>query len=271
MMDTAILFAVNLIAAALFMTAGWLISLMQKNAAVADIFWGPGFVLIAWLSFFQADGFFLRKLLLALMVTIWGMRLFFHIAGRSRGKGEDPRYAAWRAQYGENFWLVSLYRVFLVQGLFMWVIALGIQYGQTAAQPAGLTWLDAAGFLIWLAGLVIEAAADCQLRRFLSVPENRGQVMDQGLWRYSRHPNYFGETLVWWGLFVMVLSAPWGFLTIVSPLVITYTLLRLTGVTLMEETEFSDNPEYQAYIRRTSAFLPWFPGRGREKGADHDR
>jgi steroid 5-alpha reductase family enzyme len=270
-MDTVILFAVNLSVVAVFMTAGWGISLVRRNAAIADALWGLGFVLVAWLTFFQANGFFMRKLMLALMVTIWGMRLFVHIAGRSRGKGEDPRYAAWRAQYGQVFWLVSLYRVFLVQALFLWVIAIGVQYGQVAAQPAHMTWLDAAGFLIWLSGLIIESVADFQLRRFLSAPENRGRVMDQGLWRYSRHPNYFGESLVWWGIFVMVLSAPLGFLTIVSPLVITYTLLRLTGVTLMEETEFSDNLEYQAYIRRTSPFVPWFPDKGQEKGADHDK
>ena len=270
-MDTVILFTVNLSAVAVLMTAGWGISLVRRNAAIADALWGLGFVLVAWLTFFQADGFFMRKLLLALMVTIWGLRLFVHIAGRSRGKGEDPRYAAWRAQYGQKFWLVSLYRVFLVQALFLWLIAIGVQYGQMAAQPAYLTWLDAAGFLIWLSGLIIESVADYQLRDFLSAPENHGRVMDHGLWRYSRHPNYFGETLVWWGIFVMVLPAPLGFLTIVSPLVITYTLLRLTGVTLMEETEFSDNPEYQAYIRRTSAFVPWFPDKGREKGADHDK
>ena len=258
-MDSVILFALNLAAVAGFMTVGWGISLVRRNAGVADVLWGPGFVLVAWLTFFQADGFFQRKLMLALLVTIWGMRLCVHIAARSRGKGEDPRYAAWRAQYGQKFWLVSLYRVFLVQALFLWVIALGVQYGQVAEQPARLTWLDAAGLLIWLAGLVIEAVADWQLRRFLAAPENRGRVMDQGLWHYSRHPNYFGETLIWWGIFVIVLAVPLGVLTIVSPLVITYTLLRLTGVSLMEETEFSDNPEYQAYIRRTSAFVPWFP------------
>lgn len=258
-METMTLFAVNLAAVAGFMTAGWLISLLLKNAAIADTLWGLGFVLVAWLTFFQADGFFQRKLLLALLVTIWGLRLFVHIATRSRGKGEDPRYAAWRAKYGQRFWLVSLYKVFLVQALFLWVIAIGVQYGQVAETPARLTWLDAAGLVLWLAGILIEGVADYQLRRFLSDPENRGRVMDRGLWRYSRHPNYFGETLVWWGIFVIVVSAPWGFLTIVSPVVITYTLLRLTGVTLMEETEFSDNPEYQAYIRRTSAFVPWFP------------
>jgi steroid 5-alpha reductase family enzyme len=270
-MEILILFVLNLAAAALFMSAGWIVSLVKRNAAVADIFWGPGFVLVAWLTFFQAEGYFIRKLLLALMVTVWGLRLFIHIAGRSRGKGEDPRYAAWRAQYGENFWIVSLYRVFLVQALFLWIIALGVQYGQVAALPNRLTWLDGAGFLTWTAGLIIESVSDYQLRRFLSVPENRGRVMDQGLWRYSRHPNYFGEVLIWWGIFVMVLSCPLGFFTIVSPLVITYTLLKLTGVSLMEETEFSDNPEYQAYIGRTSAFVPWFPRNRQKKGTDHDK
>jgi len=258
-MDTMTLFAVNLVAVAGFMSAGWLISLLLKNAAIADALWGLGFVLVAWLTFFLADGFFPRKLLLALLVTIWGLRLFIHIAARSRGKGEDPRYAAWRAQYGQRFWLVSFYKVFLIQALFLWVISIGVQYGQAAETPARLTWLDAAGLALWLAGIITESVADYQLKRFLETPENRGRVMDRGLWRYSRHPNYFGESLVWWGIFVIVVSAPWGFLTIVSPLVITYTLLRLTGVTLMEQTEFSDNPEYQAYIRRTSAFVPWFP------------
>ena len=258
-MDTIVLFTINLAAVAGFMSAGWLISLLLKNAAIADALWGLGFVLVAWLTFFQADGFFQRKLLLALLVTIWGLRLFLHIAARSRGKGEDPRYAAWRAQYGQRFWLVSLYKVFLIQALFLWVIAIGVQYGQFAETPARLTWLDAAGLALWLAGIIIESVSDYQLKRFLENPENRGRVMNRGLWRYSRHPNYFGESLVWWGIFVIVVSAPWGFLTIVSPVVITYTLLRLTGVTLMEQTEFSDNPEYQAYIRQTSAFVPWFP------------
>ena len=261
-MDVFLIFLVNLVAVSVFMAAGWALSLPLRNAAIADSLWGLGFVLIAWLTFFQADGFFPRRLLLCIMATCWGLRLFIHIVSRSRGQGEDPRYAAWRAQYGERFALVSLYRVFLVQALFLWVIAIGLQYGQIAETPARLTWFDAAGFLIWLAGFVIESVSDFQLRRFLADPANKGRIMDRGLWRYSRHPNYFGEALVWWGIFVMVLALPLGFLTIVSPVVITYTLLRLTGVTLMEQTEFSDNPDYQAYIRRTSAFVPWFPKKG---------
>jgi len=251
----------NLAAVLVFMAAGWVLSLALKNAAIADSLWGLGFVLVAWLTFFQADGYLMRRLILAVIVTVWGARLFIHITARNFGKGEDPRYAAWRSQYGDRFRLVSLYRVFLAQALFLWVIALSLQYGQIAEAPARLTWLDGAGLLLWTAGFSIEALADRQLRSFLNDPANKGRIMDRGLWRYSRHPNYFGESLVWWGIFVIVLSTPWGFLTIVSPLLITYTLLRLTGVTLMEQTEFSGNPEYQAYVRRTSAFVPWFPGK----------
>ncbi len=259
-METIVLLLTNLAAVLVFMSAGWVLSLILKNAAIADSLWGLGFVLVAWLTFFQADGFPARSLILAVIVTVWGMRLFIHITARNYGKGEDPRYAAWRRQYGERFRLVSLYKVFLAQALFLWVIALGLQYGQIAEAPARLTWLDGAGLLIWIAGFSVEAMADRQLGQFLKEPANKGRIMDRGLWHYSRHPNYFGESLVWWGIFVIVLSTPWGFLTIVSPLLITYTLLRLTGVTLMEQTEFSGNPEYQAYIRRTSAFVPWFPG-----------
>ena len=266
-METLFLFGVNLLAVLLFMCAGWIISLIRKNAAIADSFWGLGFVLIVWLTFFQADGYFWRQLLLLLLATTWGVRLFIHISTRSRGKGEDPRYAAWRKEYGERFWIVSLYRVFLVQALFLWVIALGLQWGQIPEYPAHLTWLDAAGALIWIAGFTTETVADYQLRAFLSDPANKGRVMDRGLWRYSRHPNYFGESLVWWGIFVIVLSVPWGILTVISPLLITYTLLRLTGVSLMEQTEFSDNPEYQAYIERTSAFIPWLP---KSKRKEHE-
>ncbi|MDZ7831615.1 MAG: DUF1295 domain-containing protein [Desulfobacterales bacterium] len=258
-MENLWIFGVNLLAAAGLMVIGWLISLANKNVTIADSFWGLGFILIAWLTFFAADGYFARKLILSLLVTAWGVRLFIHMSLRSWGKGEDPRYAEWRKKHGENFWIVSLFKVFLIQALFQWIISLGVQYGQLSAVPANLTWLDFLGMGIWAAGFVIETAADRQLVRFNADPANKGKVMDQKLWRYSRHPNYFGEALVWWGLFLIVLAVPGGVWTIVSPMVITYTLLRITGVTLMEQTEFSENPEYQAYIRKTSAFIPWPP------------
>ena len=255
------IFLVNLAAAVGLMAAGWVFSLAKKNVTIADSLWGLGFVLIAWLTFFRADGVLLRKAMIAIMVTVWGLRLFIHLSVRNRGKGEDPRYAAWRARYGDSFWWVSLYKVFLVQALFQWAIALGVQYGQVAATPARLTWTDWLGAGIWAAGILIESAADWQLARFLSDPANRGKIMDRYLWKYSRHPNYFGESLIWWGLFVVVLSVPWGVWTIISPALITFTLLRLTGVTLMEQTIFKDNPDYREYVRKTSSFIPWFTKR----------
>lgn len=253
---------VNLAAAAGLMLTGWVISLKTRNVTIADSLWGLGFVLIAWLTFFRADGAMPRQVLLTLMVTLWGIRLYLHLHTRNRGKGEDPRYAEWRKKHGSRFTLVSLYQVFLVQALFQWVISLGVQYGQVAETPSGLTWLDGLGAAVWAAGLTIEASADWQLSRFIADPANKGKVMDRYLWRYSRHPNYFGESMIWWGIFITVLSVPWGVWTIISPLVITYTLLRLTGVTLMEETIFKDNPDYRAYIEKTSAFIPWFPKKG---------
>ena len=258
-MENLWIFGLNLLAAAAFMLIGWLISLAIKNVTIADSFWGLGFILIAWLTFFAADGFFGRKVILVSLVTLWGLRLFLHMTTRNWGKGEDPRYGEWRKKHGDNFWLVSLFKVFLIQAVFQWVISLGVQYGQLSQVPDHLTWLDFIGIAIWSVGFIIETAADLQLARFIADPSNKGKIMNQKLWRYSRHPNYFGETLTWWGLFVIVLSTPWGLWTIISPIVITYTLLRLTGVTLMEQTEFSENPEYQAYIRETSAFIPWPP------------
>mgnify|MGYP006286525773 FL=1 len=253
------IFLMNLLACAALMTVGWGISLLRQNAAIADSLWGLGFILVAWLTFFSADGYIVRKLLIAGLVTAWGLRLFVYIHGRNRKKGEDPRYAAWREKHGADFWWVSLFKVFLLQALFQWAIALGVQYGQIRMQPVHLTWLDLTGALVWLAGFIIESTADRQLAGFLSEPANRGKIMDQGLWRYSRHPNYFGESLMWWGIFVIVLSVPWGVWTLISPLLITYSLLKLSGVSLMENLEFSDNPDYQAYARRTNAFIPWFP------------
>ncbi len=253
------LFLVNLAVLLAFMFGGWLLSLARKNAALADRLWGLGFVLVAWLTFFRVQAGEPRQVIMAVLATLWGLRLFAHISWRGRGKGEDPRYGAMRAKHGEMFWIISLFKVFIVQALFLWVIALGLQYGIAVPEPRGLTALDIAGLLIWSAGFIIESVADYQLARFIADPANRGRIMNRGLWRYSRHPNYFGESTIWWGIFVIVLSTPLGFWTVISPLLITWTLLRVSGVTLMEKTIFGDNREYREYVRRTSSFIPWFP------------
>jgi steroid 5-alpha reductase family enzyme len=252
------LFLANLLASAVLMCLGWVFSLIKKNVTIADSLWGLGFVLIAWLTFFRTEGFLIRKLMITIPITLWGLRLFIHLCIRNWNKGEDPRYGQWRKKYGDSFWWVSLFKVFLVQSVFQWIIALGVQYGQIFSSPPHLTILDVLGLGIWSIGFIIESLADWQLKKFLADPSNKGKIMNRQLWKYSRHPNYFGETLIWWGFFVIVLPTPWGIWTIISPLLITYTLLRLTGVTLMEETLFAQNPEYQRYIEQTSSFIPWF-------------
>lgn len=253
------LLGLNLVAAVLFMGCVWLLSLPTRNASLADIFWGPGFVLIAWLSFANTHGYLGRKLLLALLTTAWGLRLALHIAWRNWGQGEDRRYQAWRAKRGASFWWVSLFSVFLTQALLLWVVSLSVQLGQAAPTPARFTGWDLLGALIWTIGFLFEAVADWQLTRFKADPANRGRVMNRGLWRYSRHPNYFGESLMWWGIFAITLATPYGWWAIISPVVITFLLLKVSGVVLLEKDIGERRPEYREYRETTSAFLPWFP------------
>jgi steroid 5-alpha reductase family enzyme len=251
--------SINLASVIILLLCGWIYSLIKKNVTIADSLWGLGFMIIAWRTFYVTDGYIGRKIMILTLVSIWGLRLFLYITKRGIGKGEDPRYGEWRKQYGRNFWLVSLFKVFLVQALFMWMISLSLQFGQIASSPDYLTFLDFTGMAIWIIGFLCESFADLQLSRFLADPKNKGRIMNQKLWKYSRHPNYFGESTMWWGIYIIACSTSGGVFTFISPVLITYTLLRLTGVTLMEKTRFGDNPEYKEYVRRTSSFIPWFP------------
>lgn len=250
---------INLTTIMILMLGLWLVSLAIKDASIADIFWGLGFIVLAWMTFFIAKGYPLRSLLLTLLVTFWGLRLALHIGWRNLGKGEDPRYRTWRRQYGKSFWWVSLLKIFLLQSIILWIISLTVQMGQISAQPASFTRFDYLGVFFWCIGFFFEAVADWQLARFKSNPDNQGQVMDKGLWALSRHPNYFGEILVWWGLFIISLSTFAHLWTVISPLVITYLLLKVSGVPLLESGLKKRNPEYDAYIQRTSAFIPLPP------------
>ncbi|UCE82053.1 MAG: DUF1295 domain-containing protein [Deltaproteobacteria bacterium] len=259
-MDSALsIYGLNLGAIIGLMTTVWLLSLVKKDASIVDIFWGLGFVLIAWLTFVEADGYVGRKLLITLLTTIWGLRLAVYILYRGWGKEEDRRYQAWRAQYGERFWWVSFFTVFALQAVLLWVISWVLQAGQLSPEPARLGWLDGLGAIIWAVGFFFEAVADWQLARFKADPANKGKVMNRGLWGYTRHPNYFGESLVWWGLFLITLATPGSWWVIISPLVITVLLLKVSGVTLLEKTMLDSRPEYQDYIDSTSSFVPWFP------------
>ena len=261
-MDTSTIMIINYLAVLTMMLVGWVISLIYRNVTIVDSLWGLGFVLIAWLTFSMADGFWGRKLLITLLVTAWGLRLIIHLSIRNWGHGEDPRYANWRKESGDRFWLVSLFKVFILQSIFLWIIALALQWGQIGTQPAGLTWLDYAGLALWMLGFYFEAVGDWQLARFKADPHQKGRVMNTGLWAYSRHPNYFGESLIWWGIFLIALATWSNWWTIISPLVITTVLLKMTGVTLMEKAIVHTRPGYREYIQQTNAFIPWFPKKG---------
>ncbi len=251
--------SITLAATAALMLGVWLLSLVKKDASIVDTFWGLGFVLIAAVCCAIGEGYETRRILITALTGVWGLRLAAHIFFRNKDKGEDFRYKAMRARHGKRFPVVSLYSVFAVQGLLMWVISLPLQIGETSRLPARLTWLDWAGATIWLIGFGFESIGDLQLARFKANPKNKGKVMERGLWRYTRHPNYFGDALLWWGFFVIAVSTPSGVWTLISPLIMTALLMKVSGVALLEKTLMKTKPAYRDYVARTNAFFPWVP------------
>ncbi|NIN64533.1 MAG: DUF1295 domain-containing protein [Anaerolineae bacterium] len=245
-----------------YMTALWIASLILANSSIVDPMWGTGLVLSNWVGFtLSPDGFPARKWLISILVTVWGARLSVHLLRRNWGKGEDFRYRQWREEAGPKWWWYSYFKVFLVQGLVMCVLATAPVAAQVSATPAHLTIFDLAAIPVWATGFFFEAVGDWQLSRFLANPANKGKLLDAGLWRYTRHPNYFGEATMWWGHYLVALSTPGGFLTIVSPTLITFLLLSVSGVTLLEKSMVDTTPGYKEYVDTTSAFIPWFPRR----------
>lgn len=256
---TLTVMTMTLAATAGLMLGVWLLSLVKKDASIVDTFWGLGFVLIAAVCCAIGEGYEPRRALITALTTVWGLRLASHIFWRNKGAGEDFRYRAMRARHGKRFPVVSLYSVFAVQGLLMWVISLPLQIGQISREPARITWLDWTGAIIWLMGFAFESVGDLQLARFKAESKNEGKVMDRGLWRYTRHPNYFGDALLWWGFFLIAMSVPAGVWTVISPLIMTGLLMKVSGVALLEKTLMKTKPEYRDYVRRTNAFFPWLP------------
>jgi steroid 5-alpha reductase family enzyme len=237
----------------------WLVSLALKNSSIVDIFWGTGFVITTWVAFaLTPDGFALRKGLLSVLVTIWGLRLSLHILTRNWGKPEDFRYQTWRKEAGAAWWWKSFFKVFFMQGVILWIVATPLLAAQISAQPARLTWLDAIALLVWLVGFFFEAVGDWQLTRFKANPANKGKVLQTGVWRYTRHPNYFGDATQWWAYYLVALAAG-GWWTIFSPIIMTTLLMRVSGVTLLEKSLKETKPGYKEYAETTSEFIPWFP------------
>jgi steroid 5-alpha reductase family enzyme len=252
--------AVSAAAIAAYMVVVWALSLPLRDASIADVFWGPGFAFVAFVaaSLSPPSG---RATLLVVLTSAWGLRLAAHIGSRWRKKKEeDRRYQAMRANWGDRFPVVSLFTVFLLQGALLWVVSLPLQAGAAlgATRPLGLA--DAAGAAVFLTGLLFEAVGDAQLARFLADPASRGKVMQTGLWRYTRHPNYFGDALVWWGLGI-VGAATGAWWCLAGPALMTFLLVRVSGVSLLEKDIAGRRPGYADYVRRTSAFLPLPPAR----------
>ncbi|MDH3284151.1 MAG: DUF1295 domain-containing protein [Acidobacteriota bacterium] len=247
----------TVVIAAMFLL--WLVSLARKDSSVVDPFWGPGFVGLTWLYFVLDAAPTGRQWLISTLVTVWGLRLGVYLLWRNWGEGEDFRYADMRRGWGRSFWWISLFQVFLLQGVLMWLIAAPILVIQAVDTPPLWRWTDVAGTLLWIVGLTFETVGDLQLARFKGDARNKGKVLDHGLWRYTRHPNYFGEAVLWWGYFLVALSVEGGLWTLVSPLLMTVLLLKVSGVSLLERSLRERRPEYRAYIERTSAFFPWPP------------
>ena len=236
----------------------WLISLLRRDASIIDPFWGTGFVIVAWLAYALNQATGPRPLLLAGLTTVWGLRLSLYLLWRNWNHGEDRRYAAMRAHHGANFAWVSLFTVFLLQAAILWFVAFPLQAALASRISPPLTWLDALGIGIWTLGFLFESVGDLQMARFQADPQNAGRVMDRGLWRYTRHPNYFGDFCIWWGLYL--LAAPAGAAwTIGSPIIMSVLLMKVSGVTLLESTITDRRPDYAAYKARTSSFFPWAP------------
>ena len=271
----------------------WVLSIPLKNVSIVDIGWGIGFVLVAWTCFFFVQGdssqswepgflterfvqigpfqwhwseeaFSIATLLVPVLVTVWGLRLAGYLAWRNIGKPEDYRYVAMREKAGASFVRSSLLRVFVLQGVVMWVVALPLQ--AAAARPASEPCFILAGLgtFVWAVGVFFEAVGDWELARFKSNPANKGRVMDQGLWRYTRHPNYFGDFCVWWGLWLVSLgvsdySVTWW--TVISPALRSFFLIKVSGVALLERAMKKRSTEYEDYIARTRSFFPWSPRR----------
>jgi len=240
-------------------TVLWMLSVKLRDASIADIGWGAGFVMLAWLYCFLSPAPTPRSWLVAALTTLWGTRLSTHIFRRHRGQGEDPRYGAMRASQGHAFWRRSLFTVFWLQGAIAWFVAVPLLVAVRAARPAVLTAVDAVGVVLFAVGFGFEVIGDAQLARFKAEPSNRGRVLDRGLWRYTRHPNSLGDATMWWGMYEMAAATPRGWLTVISPAVMTWLLIRVSGVTLLEHGLIDSKPGYRGYIARTPAFFPCVP------------
>ena len=241
----------------IYMTVWFVIGKVLKRNDVADIAWGIGFIVVALVPVFLHGFISNRAMLVTLLVVIWGSRLAYHIFRRNIKKTEDARYVAWRNAWGKYFTIRSYGQIFLLQGLLMILIATPVILVHTYS-GVGLTFFDIIGVLVWITGFYFESQGDKQLRNFIKNPENKGKILNTGLWKYTRHPNYFGEVAQWWGIWIIALSVPYSLLGLIGPLTITFLILKVSGVPLLEKN-MAANPLFDEYRKTTSMFFPRKP------------
>lgn len=250
---------VSLAVSVFFFLVGWLLALAARKAVMVDGFWGAVGAILALTAFLMTDGSPARRWLLLILVLAWGLRLTIYLSMRMARSGEDPRYAEMHKKSGQPFWLFTLTTVFGLQSIILWFNLLPVTVAATQLLPYNLTLLDYAGAAIWLIGFFFQAVGDFQLASFKAKPENKGKVLSSGLWRYTRHPNYFGETLMWWGIYLIAAATDAGRWMILSPLLMTFLLLRVSGVAMTDRFMSKKGEDFERYRKRTSAFFPWPP------------
>jgi len=240
------------------MTSLWIVSILLKNVSIVDMFWGMGFVMVNTFYFINTEAT-PSKIILLLLVAIWGLRLSFYLAWRNIGKPEDFRYQEFRKKYGEkNYWWISFLQTFILQGLLMWVISMPLLGANLYSTSQNLGFIDYFGIFLWLIGFIFEAGGDMQLARFKRNNANTGKILNTGFWHYTRHPNYFGDSAVWWGFGLFCLSTG-SYWLISGSVLMTLLILKVSGVALLEKSLKEKKPEYVNYIQNTSSFIPWFP------------
>ena len=242
-----------------YMTVWFVIAQAIKRNDIADILWGTGFIVAAVTALISSDAAAQKSFLVFILVFLWGTRLAIHIYTRNRGKPEDARYRKWREDWGEHAMIRAFFDVFMLQGTLMLVISVPVIY-IIASGDHPIGWIDIVGVSVWLTGFLFETIGDYQLIRFKKLPSSKGKIMTEGLWSWTRHPNYFGEVTLWWGIYLMALSLPYGWATIIGPLTITFLILKVSGIPLLEK-KYEGKPEFEDYKRRTSAFFPRPPGK----------
>lgn len=240
-----------------FVTTLFVLSLIIRRNDIADVAWGTGIFIVALVSYYTGVHTEL-SLILTILAGLWGLRLTLRIFLRNKKKNEDFRYKKWRKDWGKWFYLRSFLQVYLLQGFLMIVVGYSFIHVNVYGAHAGLGIAAFAGFLLWLVGYFFEVVGDWQLDTFIDSKPAAGAILSSGLWKYTRHPNYFGEVIMWWGVWIMILTVPLSYVALISPLMVTFLILKVSGIPMLEKS-FSDNQNFQEYKNHTNAFFPWFP------------